>query len=299
MAKSFAHKWGQMIGDLLESALLPPLTNFAKHHALYLDKKGTRPARASEKVTWIDGENNAHDLDFVLERGGSQNVIGVPAAFVETAWRRYTKHSRNKVQEIQSAVLPLIAAHHKAAPFIGAVLAGEFTAASIQQLKSNKFTVLHFSYESVKNAFAKVGLDASFHEKTPEREFKAKIAAWHKASDEQRKEVAEALIASNKTGLDEFIAKLEQAIKRIVVGVSVTPLHGCASEVSSITAAIQFIENYDGKATDKPLFYYLVSIRYGNQDQIEGKFAGKDDTIQFLRDYEPPPIKPAALNPLE
>lgn len=50
---------------------------------------------------------NAHDLDFVLERGGSDDKIGMPAAFIETAWRRYTKHYRNNAQEIQGALEPL------------------------------------------------------------------------------------------------------------------------------------------------------------------------------------------------
>ena len=52
--------------------------------------------------------------DYVLERGGTDTVRGLPAAFIETAWRRYTKHSRNKAQEIQGAVLAL--AHAKRLP---------------------------------------------------------------------------------------------------------------------------------------------------------------------------------------
>jgi len=30
-------------------------------------------------------------------RGGTEGTLGVPIAFIESAWRRYTRHSNNKV----------------------------------------------------------------------------------------------------------------------------------------------------------------------------------------------------------
>jgi hypothetical protein len=118
MAESLAHKFGQIIGDLLELALVPQLEKFAKKHKLYLDKKGARKGRKGKKVAWTDANNNKHDLDFVLERGGTDNQVGIPVAFIESAWRRYTKHSRNKAQEIQSAILPLAGKYQSSAPFV-------------------------------------------------------------------------------------------------------------------------------------------------------------------------------------
>jgi len=96
MAKSPAHKWGQIIGDFLEFTFDKELSKFAKKHKLFLDQKGERKARKGKKVSWIDSFGNAHDLDFVLERNGTKEKIGAPVAFIESAWRRYTKHSRNK-----------------------------------------------------------------------------------------------------------------------------------------------------------------------------------------------------------
>ncbi len=58
-------------------------------------------------------------MDFVLERDGSDTRTGTPIAFIETAWRRYTKHSRNKAQEIQGAILPLVTTHREAASYFG------------------------------------------------------------------------------------------------------------------------------------------------------------------------------------
>jgi hypothetical protein len=127
MAVSPAHRFGQILGEVLERAVEPIVAEQAKKHQLYLDKSGERPCRKGAKLSWLDVNGNSHDLDFVLERGGTPTVQGVPAAFIEVAWRRYTKHSRAKAQEIQGAIMPLLEKHQKSAPFFGVVLAGVFT----------------------------------------------------------------------------------------------------------------------------------------------------------------------------
>ena len=50
MADSPAHKFGQIIGDLLEEIMAPQLQQFCNARGLYLDKKGTRgTARPGKK----------------------------------------------------------------------------------------------------------------------------------------------------------------------------------------------------------------------------------------------------------
>src|SRR5438105_3047609 len=149
MAQSFAHRWGQMIGNLLEESLRQSLQAVADQHGLYLDSQGVRPARSGRKVTWQDRNGNSHDLDYVLERGGTDTVRGLPAAFIETAWRRYTKHSRNKAQEIQGAVLALAETYSHLHPFLGIVLAGVFTRGSLDQLRSCGFAVAYVPYDTI------------------------------------------------------------------------------------------------------------------------------------------------------
>ena len=202
MAESLSHKFGQIIGDLLELALEPPIEKFANKHKLYLDKKSERKGRKGKKVSWIDSNNNKHDLDFVLERGGSHDQVGVPVAFIESAWRRYTKHSRNKAQEIQSAILPLAGKYQSSSPFIGVHLAGVFTSGALSQLKSNGFTVLYFPYDTVIKAFKKFNIDASFDEKTEEADFRKKIDSWTKLQNKEG--IAKELVKLNKKEVDEF-----------------------------------------------------------------------------------------------
>lgn len=293
MAESNSHKFGQIIGNALETAVEPMLRGIADKHELFLDRKGERLARKSKKVTWIDVYENAHDLDYVFERGGTQSSVGAPVAFIEIAWRRYTKHSRNKAQEIQGAIRPLVSTYWKNAPFAGAILAGDFTSGALTQLNSLNFKVLHFPYQTVVAAFSKVGIDASFDERTEEEEFANKVAAWEGLSEAQRLEVAQALLELNEKEVNRFKSLLESAITRRIETISVIPLHGAQSAYTSVEEAIEFIEKYNESSSSNPILKYEIIIRYSNGDRIEAQFVEKEQAVEFLRGYLPPPIKPA------
>lgn len=178
MANSPSHRLGQIIGDFLEDVALPLLENFChmynqneSENKLYLDRKGSRSTRHGQKLTWYDKYGSPHDLDFVIERGGTQNRIGHPIAFIEAAWRRYTKHSRNKAQEIQGAVLPIVEKYPWDSPFIGAFLAGVFTGPAIKQMKNAGFTISLFPYDTIIEAFSTVDINISFDEQTTDMKF--------------------------------------------------------------------------------------------------------------------------------
>jgi len=286
MAKSPAHKFGQIIGDVIEAAVEPLLAAFAAKHNLYVDKKGKRPARSGKKASWTDVYGNTHDLDFVLERGGSAERIGRPVAFIEVAWRRYTKHSRNKAQEIQGAILPLLLTHQTAAPFIGVIVAGVFTEGALTQLRSLGFKVLYFPHETVVAAFRAVGVNAAFDEQTPDAEFARKVRAWEKLTAKQQARVAGKLQAINVQSVNSFMAALERAVTRRVESVRVLPLHGTAKECGTLQQAIAFIEAYAEADGGRPIVRYEVQIRYSNGDKIEGQFTDREGAIQFLRSYQ-------------
>ena len=283
MAESLSHKFGQIIGDLLELAIEPHLRKFAKSNNLYLDRKGVRTARKGKKLSWVDGKENSHDLDFVLERGGNEKLIGVPVAFIETAWRRYTKHSRNKSQEIQGAILPLAEKHRNSSPFIGVVLAGEFTAGSLTQLKSIGFCVLYFSYDTVMRAFRKFKIDADFDESTSEKDFKKKIDSWNKLPNQES--VAKELLKLNKKEVEDFFESLSKSVSRFIERVIILPLHGQESANSSVVEAIDFLKGYSENPNNLPLTKYEIIIKYNTGDRIDASFKDKKDSIKFLEGY--------------
>ncbi|MBX7141264.1 MAG: hypothetical protein K1X63_09315 [Chitinophagales bacterium] len=283
MAESLSHKFGQIIGDLLELAIQPHLEKFARKHKLFLDKKGERKARAGKKVSWTDSKNNKHDLDFVLERGGTLNKSGIPVAFIECAWRRYTKHSRNKAQEIQGAIIPLTEKYKSSSPFVGVVLAGVFTDGSLNQLKSLGFGVLYFPYDTVVKSFSKFGINAAFDEDTSEKEFRKKIDSWNKLSNKE--DVAKELLKLNKKNAEAFFNSLSESVSRFIERIIILPLHGQESISTSVTDAIKFLVNYSEDKPKLPLAKYEIIIRYNTGDRIEASFKDKKDTIKFLESY--------------
>lgn len=294
MAESPAHKFGQIIGDLLENSIEPLLAGFAQRHGLYLDKKGPRAARTGKRVAWIDRFGNVHDLDYVFERGGTAAQIGTPVAFIETAWRRYTKHSRNKAQEIQGAILPLVETHRNAAPFIGAILAGVFTEGALTQMRSLGFSILYFPYETVMQAFGRTGIDACYDERTADQVVLQKVSVWESLSPEERAVAATALVEINEEEVRQFMESLGRAVLREIELIRVLPLHGLSCEWSSLEEAIAFIENYDEDSRLGAAIRYEVEVRYSNGDRIQAQFKDKESGVAFLRSFQPPLITAAS-----
>jgi hypothetical protein len=289
MAQSPAHRFGQIVGDVLESAIEPYLERFARRHDLYLDRKGDRPCRRGKKCAWVDLNGNSHDLDFVLERGGSPNQVGLPIAFIETAWRRYTKHSRNKVQEIQGAVEPLAETYQKVAPFKGAILAGVFTEGAVNQLRSLGFTVLFFPYESIVSVFREFGVDAASDEITPDREFDRKVKAYSRLSEAEKSQLAATLVKKHVRDVNKFLKSLASVVLRQIDRIVILVLHGGTHEVTTVDDAVAFIAKYSGDRRPKPIHRIEVEIRFNNGNILSGKFGEKDDAIEFLRSFEAVP----------
>jgi hypothetical protein len=286
MAVSPAHKWGQIIGDFVESIIEEELYLFSLKHDLFLDKQGIRLARKGKKVSWVDSFGNAHDLDFVLERAGTPEIIGVPVAFIEVAWRRYTKHSRNKAQEIQGAVLPLLTTHRNAAPFIGVVLAGEFTTGALNQLLSLGFNILHFPYELIVESFQFYHLEAGFEEHTSVEDFLKKIEKWKFFSEKEA--LKNYLLKQNESAVYQFFDSLEKVISRYIVSIIVTPLHGQFFSLTDIDTALTFIKEYHSTTQELYLLMIEITIVYNNGDKIHAIFKDKQSAIQFLETYRSP-----------
>lgn len=288
MANSPSHRFGQIIGDLLEEIMTPQFQSFCDERGLFLDKKGTRgKARTGKKVSWIDKYGNSHDLDFVIEKGGSENVLGRPLAFIEAAWRRYTKHSRNKAQEIQGAILPIAEQYDWDRPFLGVILAGVFTNGSLTQMRTSGFEVALFPYDSIVAAFAAVGIDAKFDEETPDAVFQNTIDQIDSLTTQSRANLKQRLVQSNQALLDQFFAELQATLDRQIEQIILIPLHGQQSEFGTIADAITFVTSYrEDELRDGGFRKYEIIVRYTNNDKIDASFQDKEKAIAFLRYVE-------------
>jgi len=251
-----------------------PLKKIARKHGLYLDYKHVRPARGNKKkVAWTDYRSNIHDLDYVLENGGSETTIGSSSAFIETAWRWYTRHFRNKAQLLRSR------RHY---PFLGVVLAGVFTEGSLQQLRSHGFSILYFPYETICRVFAAVGIDPAFDENTSDAELQDKFDAYESLAHKKKTRIVSTLMQLRKADLDNFLSGLETALKRTIEKIYIVALHGSTAEVASVHDTVAFIEEYPEDSLADGFVRYEINVEYSNKDKIIGSFGDKRTAIEFL-----------------
>jgi hypothetical protein len=283
MAESPAHRFGQVIGELLESVVLPQLETFCKNNSLYLDhQKRDRPARSGRKVSWADQYGNTHDLDFVIERDGTDQQIGRPLAFIETAWRRYTKHSRNKAQEIQGAILPLAEKYRWNNPFLGTIFAGVFTEASLEQLRSLGFNVLYFPYDSIVAAFKSERIDIAFDEGTPDRVFQQTTDRIGKTSTATMTRIRAHLVSANQAGINEFFDALNKRLKRYVTRIVVIPLYGRVNEFATLEDAVRFLDRHVVNEGSGEFRKYEIRIEFSNGDKVDAFMEAKAKIKEFL-----------------
>lgn len=287
MALSPAHKLGQIIGDEIEAAIHQPLQEIAEEYGLYLDYKHIRASRGGKKkVSWKDSYGNAHDLDYVIEEGGCEEISGRPRAFIETAWRRYTKHSRNKVQEIQGAILPLEKSYRQCSPFLGAVLAGVFTDGALEQLRSHGFKVAYSPYETIIRAFKKAGVDMSSNEDTGEEVLWRKIRTFNGLKVARRRQIQKEIRRLCADQFNPFFSALRLSLDRRVQSIFVLTLSGASRAFDSIRDAVVFVAEYDESVSVSDFVRYELNLRYSNGDEIRGAFRRKKECISFLRSFE-------------
>lgn len=286
MAQSPAHRLGQIIGDLLEITMVSYLRPIADKYGLYLDYKHPRPARnGKNEVIWQDINGNKHKLDIVFEEGGTEYVKGKPRVFIEIAWRRYTKHSKNKAQEIAGAIVPLVSNYKDTSPFYGTVIAGEFTQNSIIQLESEGFKVVYFEMATIEKAFAKVGINAHWEENTSEADILNKVNQFDKLSKQQITSISTELIKLNEIELEKFKKSLENSLERRIESVVVYPLHGLKIELKTVKEAYNYITTYNEDVCNAKLVRYEILLRYNNGDKIEAQFTERQSALKFLMQY--------------
>lgn len=277
------HKLGQMVGEFFERLLRSDVQHSAAKVGLYCDCKGPRAqVRAGRKVTWEDDKGNKHDLDYVLERGASEQKQGSPLAFIEFAWRRYTKHSVNKAGELANALVPL-ARTYPTCRFAGAILAGEFTDSAKTHLTSQGVRVLHISFGVIADAFASVGVDLRYPEDAGNEVKLAAISEWESLGEAQLAEVAQRVRGSIAEEYNAFMQDLEKVVCSGIEAVWVVPLYAQRLVFESVEDAMRALASYEHPENAPAEFVrFEVVVRYENGDRVEGRFAAKEDALAFL-----------------
>lgn len=286
MAKAPVHKLGQMIGEFIEKYFENELKIICQDRNLYLDVVGkNRPARKGKKVSWYDVYGNKHDLDFVIERDGTEDDIGTPVAIIECAWRRYTKHSKNKAQEIQGAVLPIAEKYKYEKPFLGAIIAGVYTAPSIHQLNSCGFTTVYFKYEDIITAFKTEGVDVFYGEDTSDENALSTVNMLEKLTTKQFINVFKKIVELSQDEVDNFKSHLIKALDRNISNIIISPLYGFNKIFNNLHNALDYLNNIDINHLPEEITFqkFSIIITYSNGDKISGEFNGTENALSFLQ----------------
>jgi len=281
------HKLGQLIGNFFETLFVDDLIHLSNKHGCYCDHRGLRPRvrKNSRKVTWTDKYGNKHDLDYVIEKGGSRDKRGIPVAFIELAWRRYTKHSRNKTGELEGSLLPLRETY-RSCGFLGAILAGEYTEGGKRQLTSHNINVLHIPFRVLAGSFQKHGVALDYPEKASDDRKRSIIRQWRGLSEELSDQVESHLKAAIKKEYAVFKNALEKSLQRSIEAVVILPLYGSELVFTSVHEAIRALTNLRGEQPASHKFVkYEIQIRFGNGDRVEGTFHSKDKAMEFLKTF--------------
>lgn len=286
MALSYAHMYGELIGEFFELSMIKYLRPTVESLGYYLDYRHERFARGGQKeVRWVDAGNNKHKLDIVIEDGGSEEIIGSPRAFIEMAWRRYSKHSKNKVQEISGAIVPLVEKYKKSAPFYSAVLSGEFTKNALDQLRSQGFTVCYIDLNKMEEVFSAFGFTVVWNENAPETLFKNLVTKYQNLTQQEHKELYERFVEVNKNELEQFRQSLLFSLSRKLEMIIIIPTHGMEMPFTTVTQARSFINGYDEHGTTAPILHYEIIVRFNTQEEYSCKCKEKSKAIEFLNNY--------------
>ena len=183
---SSGHKLGQRVGDWFEEYFVYPLLQEVESQLnLFLDCRFKSRQSRGEKIVWQDLDGNFVDYDFVLEIGGSSDRFGAPVAFVESFWRRGSRHSKDKARDDSGKLSPMRDTH-PTARFLGIVAAGDFTLPARDLLRNRGIDLFYVPKVKLISAFQDCGLIVDYPDRSTEEE-KSRIAADFDAAFSKRK----------------------------------------------------------------------------------------------------------------
>lgn len=282
MAKAPGHALGEKIGQFLEEMVVDYFKDIAEKYHVYCDYKHPRAARNNKPVvSWRDKDGNKHDLDIVYERNGSEEVVGKPCAFIEVAWRRYTKHSKNKAQEISGAILPIVNLYKDISPFYGVVLAGDFTRNALKQLDTEGFSIIHFKTEDIFTAFSLENIDISFDIKTSDSNLEKKVSDFDGMSKKTIDNVRKHLYELNERDISHFKNTLIKSLERRLEKITVLSLYGASQDFFDTETACDYIRKIPLEAKEK-FNKFEIECLFSNGDRISLLFHDKRPALVYL-----------------
>jgi len=190
-------------------------------------------------------------------------------------------------------VTPIALTFSRHQPFLGAILAGEFTNSALFQLKSKGFSILYVPYQSILHAFQEIGIDASSEDGvggTTETQFRRKINKWKSLPQPKTtQQLLNSIHRLHRTDIDSFNTHLDATITRRVTSVCLTVLYGQSVEYVSIEGAITYLieeeKSYWLREVGDKREIFEVQVRFSTNTKIDASFRKRLEAIQFLQSF--------------
>jgi hypothetical protein len=267
---SAGHKLGQLVGDWFEQYfVLPMLEDVARRLMLYLDHRFQKRTARGDKLIWRDEEGNAVDYDFVLELGGTDEQLGIPVAFLESFWRRGSRHSKDKARDDSGKLLPMRLVH-PTARFLGIVAGGDFTAPARELIRSRNIDLFFVPKEKIIDAFRAVKLEMDYPDRASE-EVKNRLASEfdRKMKLATRKKAAKELCdLIGRPAITSYAARVSAALGALPQEIRIGAMRSSKPKVfDTITEAAAFLDTpeFDFSA---PAESYLYEITYSDGSEF-------------------------------
>jgi len=290
---SAGHKLGLLIGDWFEQYfVLPLLSAAALKLQLFLDNRFVERAARGDKIIWQDEDGNSVDYDFVLEVNGTKTDKGVPVAFIESFWRRGSRHSKDKARDDSGKLMPMRETY-PTARFLGIVAAGDFTVPARELVRSRDIDLFYIPKDKIVGAFTKNELIVDYFDNASEQD-KQRVSSIFEShfSPEKKKAVADTLIelvgeAAVNSYVDRVRARLNALPQeiRLILRQESTPL-----VFRSLTEVSDFLDNSTFHMED-PQSSYIYQITYSDGTDFGRNVHSTEDLrllhaqIQLLADH--------------
>jgi len=179
-------------------------------------------------------------------------------------------------------LLPIFERYWQEYPFLGAIIAGEFTPDALQQLRTQNFNIVYIQYDKIVKAFGKHGIFINFDERTSEDDYVEAVRAVEQLSEDEWKEIISEVYGSAQAEFQAFFEKLREVLDRVIDRVAIIPLNGEEHEFGSPEEAKNFIDSYSETNDQGTFRKYEVLVKYSNGDKIEAEFRDKNRVKEFL-----------------
>lgn len=281
---SAGHKLGQLIGDWYEEYFVHDLLKgVAESLGLYLDTRFVeRKAVRGEKIIWEDLDCNNVDYDCVLELGGTDEHKGEPVAFIESFWRRGSRHSKDKARDDSGKLMPMRDTY-PTARFLGIISCGDFTQPACDLVRSRNIDLFYINKNNIIKAFSDNDLIIDYPDKSKEDD-KQKVAATFERNftPAKKKAVAKSLkeIVGDVT-MKAYIDRVSSALSALPQEYRITCRHESNPQVFFSTEELAKFLKKPSFNMSSPKNSYIYEIFYSDGTEFAREVENSEELIEL------------------